>query len=220
MRALLGRAIATVRASCHKIRPLPIVAVVFALAPGRPAFAEPNYYKKLERDSTYVLSLHRGAKLIESLKAFQKATGVKFASVTGVGAVQNTKVSQFRFAGEDTVAGSAAHAIGQDGVVIEGRREIVSLTCILATSNFNSWEGESQAEPHCHIALAGSNSPANDSQNGFPAVGGHLFEADVGVIVDLVITTYITALTKTFDDELNGYVLDLGPGYGGTELVH
>lgn len=203
----------------HKIL-LPTASglLAFAVAMSRPAFAEPNYFKKVETGPTYVLSLHRGAELIASLKAFQKATGVKSASVTGVGAVQKAKVSQFRFAGESTLAGGTAHTIGQDAVVIEGRREIVSLTCILATTNVYAWDDAKPAEPHCHIALAGSVSPANDSHDGFPVVGGHLFEAEVGVITDLVITTYATALTKTFDDELNGFVLDLGPAYGGTAL--
>ena len=204
---------------CH----IAISLLSLALLPSRQSNAQPaeqGRYKRLDSDSVYILSLHRGAKLIASLKAFQKATGIKSASVTGVGAVQNTRVSQFRFEGEANMAGDSATSIGQDATVIEGRREIVNLTCILATTNFDIWSGVSPAEPHCHIALAGSDTPSTDNHSGYPAVGGHLFEAEVGVITDLVITTYSTSVKKTFDDNLNGFVIDLSDENGGTVLQY
>lgn len=189
-----------------------MMAAVPAGANTDPVAAHPGYYKKLD-GNTYLLNLLPGAKLMESLKAFQKATGVLSASVSGLGVLQNVQLGQYRFIGEPLTNGGVATPPKyptHDDVLIKGHREIVSLNCNLTTN----------AAPHCHIALAGSDDASANPQGGYNVVGGHLVEGEVGVIAEIFITTYPTAVNKKDGGELGGMIINLDESQGGTALTY
>ncbi len=178
-----------------------------------------GFYKKLD-NNTYLLNLLPGAKLVESLKAFQKATGVPSASVSGLGVLKNVRLGQYRFIGEPLTDGSVAtppRFPTHDDVVIKGHREIVSLVCNLTTQLVNE-KGTSKTDPHCHIALAGSDDASFNHQGGYNVVGGHLVEGEVAVIAELFIATYPTAVNKKDGGELGGTIIHLDESQGGTAL--
>lgn len=178
-----------------------------------------GYYKKIS-ENTYLLALKPGAKLVASLKAFQRVTGVQSASVTGLGALRNARLGQYRFAGESfsdgRIATEPTPPLHED-VIVKGHREIVSLTCNL-TTNFVGEKEARKTDPHCHVALAGSDKPAKDSQNGYPVVGGHLVEGEIGVIGEFFITTYPTPVNKQGGAGPSANTLKLDETEGGTPL--
>lgn len=187
-----------------------------AMAASSAANADPvpstGYYKKLN-DSTYLLNLLPGAKLMESLKAFQKNTGVLSASVTGLGVLRNVQLGQYRFLGEPLTNGAVATPPKfptHDDVTIAGHREIVSLVCNLTTN----------ADPHCHIALAGSDDASSNPQGGYNVVGGHLVEGEVAVIAEIFIATYPTVVNKKPGGELGGMIMNLDESQGGIALKY
>lgn len=198
-----------------------IVAVAPGIQDSHAGESKPRgYYKKLD-GNTYLLALEPGAKLVESLRIFQRATGVKAASVTGVGVLKDAQLGQYRFIGESLAGGGVAAPPKfptHDDVVVRGHREIVSLTCNLTTSLVTE-KGVTKTDPHCHVALAGSDHPDKDSRNGYPVVGGHLVEGEIGVIGELFITAYPTRVNKKDGGALGGSILNLDEAEGGIPLT-
>jgi predicted DNA-binding protein with PD1-like motif len=101
--------------------------------------------------------------------------------------------------------------------LVEGHREIVSLACNLTTNLIKDGK-TSKTDPHCHLALAGSDNPAHDSWGGYPVVGGHLVEGEVAVISEIFITSYPTAINKKDGGELGGSIINLDESQGGIPL--
>jgi predicted DNA-binding protein with PD1-like motif len=198
-----------------KVAALLLVAAISFGADAQPS----GYYKKIS-ENTYVLALKPGAKLVASLRAFQRATGTLSASVTGFGALKNARLGQYRYAGEPfrdgRVATEPTPPIHED-VTVKGHREIVSVMCNL-TTNLVTAKGLKKTDPHCHVALAGSDKPAKDSQNGYPVVGGHLVEGEIDVLGEFFITTYPAAVNKQEGGGPGGSVIKLDETEGGTPL--
>jgi len=174
------------------------------------------YYKQLGPNG-YLLSLLPGAKLIESLKAFQRGTKVATASLTGLGALKKIHIAQYRLVGEPLAGGGIATKPVLDDTFIEGHREIVSLVCNL-TTNVVKGGAVSSSDPHCHVALAGSDDASVSAEGGYPVVGGHLVEAEVAVVAELFVTTYATPVDKKYVASHGGTMIDLDENNGGIPL--
>jgi D-psicose/D-tagatose/L-ribulose 3-epimerase len=161
-----------------------------------------GYYKKLDA-WTYLLALEVGAKVMESLEAFQAKEHIKSASVTGVGVFSNTVLGFYKFNEDGTPA--KTHSESR----VTGAREVVSFIGNMTTMVAEAGKPSIAAPPHCHISLAGSDEHPLPTEGGFPVVGGHLIEAEVGVIGEFIITTYPSSVTKMPSCGFGGIVLDL-----------
>lgn len=132
------------------------------------------------------------------------------------------RLGQYRFIGEPLVDGTVAAPLKyptHDDVFIKGHREVVSLVCNLTTNLVNE-KGVSKSDPHCHIALAGSDDASSNPQGGYNVVGGHLIEGEVAVIAELFVTSYPTAVNKENGGQLGGTVINLNESQGGTALKY
>jgi predicted DNA-binding protein with PD1-like motif len=168
-------------------------------------------YRKLG-DNAMMIVLKPGAKLMATLTEFQAATHIKSGALTGVGVVRNTVLGYYHFnpdgtpdvpAGTNTAVGSPHR---ED--TVPGAREIASLTCNFTTRMIDDRGNDLASPPHCHIALAGNADYAPTGQ-GWPVVGGHLIEAEVGVTAELIVTTFDAEIIKRPSFDLGGYLIDL-----------
>lgn len=159
-----------------------------------------------------MLVLTSGARVMESLKAFQKAEHVSSGSLTGVGVTRNTVLGFYRFNAD----GTPGKTHMQD--TVKDPREIVALTCNFTSLVVEDGKPDTPAPPHCHIALAGTKDPVPDTGRGWPVVGGHLIEAEVAVTAELIISTYPTSIVKRPSRELGGILVDISEKQKGVPL--
>lgn len=170
-----------------------------------------GHYKKLD-ESTYLLSLDAGAKVAESLAAFQRSVGFASGSLTGVGVFKNTRLGFYKFNDDGTPARTHSESLVKDA------REVVSFTCNFTTTFEAAGKAPEAAPPHCHAALAGSLEKPLPAEGGFPVVGGHFIEGEVGVVAEFVVTVSQARVTKIPSAPFGGRVIDLANDPEASEL--
>ena len=145
-------------------------------------------------DNGYLLVLVPGQEIIQSLTAFQKAKGIKFATVTGLGDVEKVQLAHFNV--DPKIRKMELAPLIKDG------NELSSLICSLSTL-VDGKTGEKTPLPHCHVTIGLSSAKGN------LVMGGHLMSATVSVVGELFITTVSQEVTKTHDGPFNGNLFDL-----------
>lgn len=170
-----------------------------------------GHYKKLG-ESSYLLTLKPGSKVMEGISAFQRQERIFSGSVTGIGVFKNTSLGFYKFNEDGTPAKTHSESHVKDA------REVVSFTCILTTNFLESTKPATPAPPHCHIAMAGSTEKPLPEEGGFPVVGGHFIEGEVGVVAEFVIHVSQTEVNKIPSTEFGGKVIDLASDKGASLL--
>lgn len=130
-------------------------------------------YRKFE--NTYVIRMDRGEEILEQLKAFSLAEGVKLASVQALGAVGDFTVGVFRTKEKK-----------YEGNTFQGDFEIVSLTGTVNTMN---------GEFYCHLHMS-----AGDTEG--HVVGGHLNRAVVSATCEMVVNVIPGTVDRAFSEEI------------------
>jgi len=130
-------------------------------------------YRKF--DSTYVIRMDRGEEILEQLKRFAQAEGVKLAGVQALGAVGDFTVGVFRTADKRYESNH-----------FTGDYEIVSLT-----GTINTMDGQF----YCHLHMS-----AGDSQG--RVVGGHLNRAVISATCEMLVTVLPGCVDRRADEEI------------------
>jgi hypothetical protein len=131
----------------------------------------------------WALRLDGGEEIVEALRAFAAAHGVRAGSISAIGALGEAELGVFVPGRRDYVRRR-----------FHGDHEILSLT-----GNFSELDGE--PFPHCHVVIA-----AED----FVARGGHLFRGVVTVTCEVQVVTDPGALRRVRRPELGFNPLELG----------
>lgn len=137
-------------------------------------------YRKL--GPTYILRLDRGEEIAGTLKGFCEEQAIHFATVQGIGAVDNAVIGIF-----------AARTKEYHTTTLSGDHEITSLTGSVTTLDGRPYL-------HLHITLSDAT---------YLAFGGHLTSAVVSGTCEIVIHTFDDRLDRTFDADVGLNVFDL-----------
>jgi predicted DNA-binding protein with PD1-like motif len=124
--------------------------------------------------NNYLLVLKRGQPLIASLNAFMEKEKLPGASISGIGAVQNTEVAYY-----DLEAKKYKYQ------KFEGSMEVLALQ-----GNLGYFEGKPIV--HSHITLAGPD---------YTVHGGHVKEAIVSLILEIFITPTTKPITREWNKD-------------------
>jgi uncharacterized protein len=124
--------------------------------------------------NNYLLVLRRGQPLIASLVAFMAKEKLPGASISGIGAVQNTEVAYY-----DIVEKKYKYK------KFEGSMEVLALQ-----GNLGYFENKPIV--HAHITLAGPD---------YTVYGGHVKEATVSLILEIFITPTTKPITREWNKE-------------------
>lgn len=124
---------------------------------------------------TYIVRMDKGEEILATLQAFAEKEGVKHASVTALGAVNDFTIGVFDTAAKVYKANR-----------FQGVYEIVSLV-----GTINTKDGAFYA--HLHMC-------AGDEQG--HAFGGHLNEAHISATAELVVRCLPGRTERRFDDEV------------------
>jgi uncharacterized protein len=133
----------------------------------------------------WALKIERGEEIVETLRAFAAAHGLRAGFFSGLGAVGETDLGFFVPAAREYVKRT-----------FTGDHEIGALT-----GNLSMLDGE--PFPHCHVVIAGED---------FVAHTGHLFRGVVTVTCEVQIVTDPGTLTRIRRTDLGFHPLELeGP---------
>lgn len=138
-------------------------------------------YSKVS-EKKYLLRLERNEKVNEAIASFVSKMGVKNASISGIGSIEDPTLAHYRV---DTRKYSEKP--------FKGIFEVLSFLGNIAI--FDDFP-----LVHTHISLS------NEKMKG---LGGHLVEAKVSATMEVVIDVFDTALTKSFNDEIGLKLWDL-----------
>ncbi|HSD12069.1 MAG TPA: DUF296 domain-containing protein [Patescibacteria group bacterium] len=122
-----------------------------------------------ENDGTIIVNLERGEMLRAAVESLAAANGVVCARVAAIGALEAPELGYYRLDRKEYVRRT-----------FPGILELVSLEGNLALR-------EGKPFLHAHVSVSGED---------FAAHGGHLFDARVGVVVEMFITPYATPLAR------------------------
>ncbi len=134
--------------------------------------------KRIRVHESFVLALHVGDKIQESLVSFCKEQGIRAASYSGIGAVRNVEIGQY------------------DGNIKSYRTksftktyELSSLTGNIALAHQD--DGREELFAHTHVTF---------TDEEFRVYGGHLFEAEVYAVAELFIHCFEGDLHRRMDE--------------------
>jgi hypothetical protein len=165
--------------------------------------------------ASFQVALVRDDDIMKSLTAFQKTTGITSGKGQAVFNIKGTGLDQWV-----KPVNGANHVKS----VAENSREGLML-CLFSGATKGALA--SVPPPHCHLMVAGvdavslgevvpnaDGSPASGGDKvpalGFPAVGGHLDDATVNVVLEMQVDSYSTVLEKeSGGDELGGLILSV-----------
>ena len=139
--------------------------------------------KYTKADDGLIVRLFRGEKIFESLTKLIGDLNIPSATVTGLGAVMNTRLGFYHL-----------HQKKYDEKIFEEEMELVSLI-----GNF-AWFDNKPAI-HLHVGIGAPD---------FKLYGGHLFEATSAVTVELGIQVKKNRIWREFDAEMGLNLLCLG----------
>ncbi len=131
----------------------------------------------------WIVRLERGEEALSVLTGFCADRGVEGASFTGLGAFQKARLGYFDM--------TARHYLEQ---VVEGPFEVLAITGNIARKS----DGSLFAHTHCVLG---------DRQ--MHTLGGHLFEAEVGATLEIVLRVFEGRLARRPDPDLGLELLDL-----------
>lgn len=131
-------------------------------------------YKKI--GDGFALRLDKKDEIIEAINKIAKDESIKFASISGIGALDFCEIGVF-----DTTKKT------YDSHVFEGTHEITNLSGNITTMNGDTYL-------HIHITLAGKNGIA---------YGGHLLKGIISVTGEIFINVYDVNVDREHDDDIN-----------------
>lgn len=137
-------------------------------------------YRKL--GPAIILRLDRGEEIVSTLKDFCEEQEIRFATVQGIGAVDNAVIGIF-----------AAKTKEYHTTTPSGDHEITSLTGSITTM-------DNKPYLHLHITLSDAT---------YLAFGGHLTSAVVSGTCEIFIHTFPDRLDRTYDAGVGLNVFDL-----------
>ncbi len=134
-------------------------------------------------DSGFWLRLKRGEPVIESMTRFAREQEITAAQISGIGAVSGVTLGYFDLTRRE-----------YNRKKFDGVYELLNLA-----GNISLVDGEPFV--HAHIVLANPD---------YQVIGGHLFEAEVAVTVEIVLRVFPQKINRKFDPEVNLKLWDLG----------
>jgi predicted DNA-binding protein with PD1-like motif len=139
------------------------------------------FYSKVSSDK-YLIRLLRGEEINEEIKKFCQKLDIKNASFIGIGSIENLTLAHYRV---DTKKYKEKNFKG-----------IFKLTSLIGTV------GIFEDEPlvHVHVTL---------SDEEMKAFGGHLVKGIVSATVEIVLTSYNSKHTKSYDKDIGLKLWDL-----------
>lgn len=143
--------------------------------------------KSLTPNNTYILYLEKGEKINESIEDFCIVHNIKSASFSAIGAVCNVNVAQFQIE-EKTYLHK--HFIET--------QELTNLTGNLAFIKNNA--NKDRWFAHTHVTLS------NEKAECF---GGHLIEAEVAAVVEVILIEYEEPLFRKYNENIGLNVIEL-----------
>jgi predicted DNA-binding protein with PD1-like motif len=131
---------------------------------------------KVKKDKDGLLiRMDRGDKIHSNLIELAEEYNFPSASYVGIGAVENCEIGYYDLAAE-----------GYLKKTFKGEMELLNITGNI------SWKDD-KAFPHSHVTLADKN---------YQALGGHLFEAEVAVTMELHLQPRETKVIRTPDEKV------------------
>lgn len=122
-----------------------------------------------EEDGRIVVSLERGESIRESVESLAGELEITAAKVSAIGALQDPELGAYELADKEYI-----------------RREFTGIWELLALEgNISLNDGEPFL--HAHVSISGAD---------FDVKGGHLFDARVGVVVEMFIEPCATPLRR------------------------
>jgi hypothetical protein len=131
----------------------------------------------------WALRLEPGEELIGSLKELMREHGIGSGAVTGLGAVGRARLGCYLLSERRYVEREVA-----------GDLEVVGLSGTL------SWTEAGEPFPHVHIVLTDEN---------FAATGGHCFEAEVSITLELFVRDWGERIERRRDEAIGLHLMDL-----------
>jgi predicted DNA-binding protein with PD1-like motif len=129
----------------------------------------------INADSPFMLILHKGENVIDSLKKFAITAQIKSASLSGIGALENVRLGYFNL---------ATHQYQYK--TFSGMYELISLTGNITKLN-------DDYIVHLHVALGGPE---------YQTISGHLDSATVGVTAEIAVIPFGSTITRQFNPDL------------------
>lgn len=139
------------------------------------------HVKRIHRG--WALCLEPGEELIGCLKELMREHGIGSGTVSGLGAVGRVRLGCYLLSEKRYVERE-----------VTGDLEVVGLTGTL------SWTEEGEPFPHVHIVLT-------DEQ--FAATGGHCFEAEVSITLELFVRDWGERIERRRDEASGLHLMDL-----------
>jgi len=133
-------------------------------------------------DGKYLVKLEIGEKVMKSLNSLAQKLDIKSGTITGIGAVKDPKTGYFD-----------AHNKKYIEKQFKGDYELLSLSGNIAKK-------EGTLFFHIHVILGDEN---------FQTFGGHLFETEVAVTAEIIITPVDCELKRAFDEKTELWLWNL-----------
>jgi len=131
-------------------------------------------FDKLE--SGFWLRLKRGEPVVESLTRFAKEQEITAAGISGIGAVTGASLGYFDLTRRE-----------YNRKKFDGVYELLNLAGNISLVDGNPFV-------HAHVIVAGPD---------YQTLGGHLFEAEVAVTVEIILRVFPQAVSRKFDPDIN-----------------
>lgn len=133
--------------------------------------------------NTYFINVERGEKVMETLTEFCKKEGIKNATISAIGAAKDVTCGYY--------------ALDEKKYYFTNYPELVEVVSL--TGNVMLKDGE----PFLHVHAV-----FTDTKN--QAFGGHVQELSVGVVLEVVLTTYDTDIARELDDGIGLFLMNCG----------
>ena len=133
-------------------------------------------------DGGYLIRLVKDEKIQASLQQFVKEHKIPSGILSGIGAIKNARLGAYNLESKQ-----------YKEKTFPEETELLNLTGNI------SWI-DNEPTLHCHAIV---------SKQDLQLIGGHLFEAEVAVTVEIFLTPQKTRITRKFDNEIGLNLLDL-----------
>ena len=132
-------------------------------------------------DSTYILTIDRGEKVIETVTAFCKSEGIQNAYFNGIGAISNLTCGYY------ALDEKKYYFTDYDSLL-----EVISLTG-------NVMLKDDEPFVHMHGVFTGTDNNA---------FGGHVKEMRVGVTLEVILTPLASSLDRQLNDDIGLFLIN------------
>ncbi len=124
----------------------------------------------------FILVLHRGEPILASIRQCIEVANIPSASISAIGAIEDPVVSDYKLNRHEYIDKK-----------FPGIHELVSLN---GTTSYNE---QGQTVAHIHIVFTDGN---------YRALGGHLTDGKVGVVVEVTITPLDKPILRAYNEEI------------------